>query len=105
MALVCAFTKHFDPRLHLGIDSERDQAPSRFRVETEAQRLRKTVESGSRDFVAGGAITVGRRVCRNYIEQQGRHSCVGEVGGDAGAHGAGAEDGNSMDAFHKYELL
>ena len=48
LALVGAFTKHFDPRQHLWIDSERHQTPSRFRVETEAQRLQKTVESGSR---------------------------------------------------------
>jgi hypothetical protein len=48
VALVCAFTKQFDPRQHLWIDSKRHHTPSRFRVETEAQRLQKTVESGSR---------------------------------------------------------
>ncbi len=48
VALVCAFTKHFDPRQHLWIDPKRHQTPSRFCVETEAQRLQKTVESGSR---------------------------------------------------------
>ncbi len=47
VALVCAFTKHFDPRQHLWIDSERHQTPSRFRVETEAQRLQKTIESAT----------------------------------------------------------
>ena len=48
VALVGAFTEHFDPSQHLWIDLERHQAPSRFRVEAEAQRLQKTVESVSR---------------------------------------------------------
>jgi len=48
VALVCAFTKHFDPRQHLWIGPKRHQTPSRFRIETEAQRLQKTVESASR---------------------------------------------------------
>jgi hypothetical protein len=34
MALVCAFTKHFDSRQHLWVYSERHQTPSRFGVET-----------------------------------------------------------------------
>ena len=45
------------------------------------------------------------RVRRDDIEQQGRHSGVGEMCRDAGAHGARAEDSDFVNAFHKCELL
>ena len=60
-------------------------------------RFSGSVESGSRDFVARGAVRVGR----NDVEQQGRHSRVGEMCRDAGAHGARAENSNFMDTLHK----
>ena len=54
------------------------------------------VESGGGDFVAGGAIGVGR----DDIEQVAGNAGVGEMRGDAGAHGSGAEDSDFIDALH-----
>jgi phenylpropionate dioxygenase-like ring-hydroxylating dioxygenase large terminal subunit len=48
LALVCPFPEYFDPRQNSWIDSERNQASRRLRIETLAQRLKKVVESGGR---------------------------------------------------------
>jgi hypothetical protein len=37
----------------------------------------------------------------NYVEQERRHSRVSEVGGDAGAHGTGTENGNFVNVLHQ----
>jgi len=55
------------------------------------------VEAGGRNLVAGGAIGVGW----NDIEEIAGNAGIGEVRGDAGAHGSGAEDSDFMDAFHE----
>src|SRR5258708_37163802 len=46
------------------------------------------VESGEHDFIAVG----GSGVLGNDVEQQAGEAGVGEMRGDAGAHGAGAEN-------------
>ena len=44
------------------------------------------------------ALRVG--VGRNDIEEITGNAAVSKVGGDAGAHGSGAENGNFIDALH-----
>src|SRR6266853_5728944 len=63
----------------------------------------RAVESGSRDFVAGG--TVRRRVWWKYVQQQRRDASVSEMRRDTGAHRACAEYGNLVDMLHECELL
>ena len=58
------------------------------------------IETGGGDFVARGRVCVGWDICGNDIEQIAGNAGVGEVGGDAGAHGSGAEDGYFINALH-----
>src|SRR6267154_1868358 len=50
----------------------------------------------SGNLVARRALAAGR----NDVEQVACYSSVGEMSGDACAHGSGAKNGNSMDLFH-----
>ena len=45
-------------------------------------------------------VDAALRVLRREVEEEGRDSGVGEVGGDAGAHGSGSEDGYTSDGSH-----
>ena len=58
------------------------------------------VETRSGDFVACRWGRGGWDICGNDIEQIAGNAGVGEVGGDAGAHGSGAEDGYFINALH-----
>ena len=55
------------------------------------------VEASADDFVAVGARGVGLEVGRNDVEEDAREAGVGEMGCDACAHGASAEDGCFLD--------
>ena len=46
-----------------------------------------SLKSGGGDFVSCRRPGVGRNTCRNNIEQKAGNSGIGEVCGDAGAHG------------------
>ena len=58
------------------------------------------IESGGGDFVAYRWRRGGWDICGNDIEQIARDAGVGEVRGDARAHGSGAEDGYFINALH-----
>ena len=73
-----------------------DQAGERRVEESGGLGFLRSFESGSGDFVARGTVGVGR----NDVEQIAGNAGIGEMRGDAGAHGSGAENGDFMDAFH-----
>ena len=77
--------------------SDRDQARERWVEEGGRLGLFCGFESGGGNLIARGAVGVGR----NDIEEIAGDSGVGKVGSDAGTHGAGAEDGDFMNAFHR----
>ena len=52
----------------------------------------------SMPFERGGVAI--RLVGKNDVEQERRDARVGEVGGDARAHGAGSEHGNTTNSSH-----
>ena len=82
-----------------------DEARERWFEERGGLRFLGGVESGGGDFVARRAVGVGR----DDIEQVAGNSGIGEMRGDAGAHGSGAEDSDFINAFHdqasEYENL
>jgi len=47
------------------------------------------------------ALVVGE-LPRHHIEQERRDSCIGEVGRDAAAHGAGTQNGCFADDRHVF---
>ena len=59
------------------------------------------VESGGGDLVSRRAVGVGR----NDVEQITGDAGIGEMRGDAGAHGSGAQDGDFIDALHNQALV
>jgi len=82
VALVCLFTEYFDPRQNSWIDSERNQASRRLRIETLAQRLKKVVESGGR--VHAFKLSQGSRgvvYCRaSKVPKRGSGKCTSRSG-------------------------
>ena len=72
-----------------------DQAIERRLEEGGGLRLHRGFESGGGDLVARGAVGVGR----NDIKQVRGNTGVGQVRGDAGAHGTRAQDCNLINSF------
>ena len=70
-------------------------------------RLEGGVQAGADDAIAHAGIGereaaglfVGRELGGHDIQQPAGHSGIGQMRGDARAHGAGAEDGDFFDAF------
>ena len=58
-------------------------------------RLDRGFQAGGGDAVARGAVGVGR----NDVEQVRGNTGIGQVRGDAGAHGARAQDGDFINPF------
>ena len=87
-------------------------SPSFFRSSSKLPTVTRRASDGSKkaagfDFTAAsspaaamrlraGAVRVGR----NDVEQIAGNTGIGQVRGDASAHGARAQDGNLMNAFH-----
>src|SRR4029077_14760328 len=63
------------------------------------------VESGGCDVISHGRIPAGNNIRGNDVEQVAGNTSVGEVGGDACAHGSGSEDSNFIDALHNLVTL
>src|SRR5207245_9903801 len=78
--------------------AHRDQASQRRLEERRRLGFLRGVESGSGDLVARGAVSIRR----NDVQQITGHAGVSKVGGDACAHGAGAENGDSINALHQW---
>ena len=70
-----------------------DQPRQRRLKEGGGLRLDRGFQSGGGNAVARGAVGVGR----NDIEQVGRNTGIGQVRGDAGAHGARSQNGDFLD--------
>ena len=69
-----------------------DQARERWLEEGGGLGLHRGFETGGGDAIARGAVGVGR----HDVEQIRRNTGVGQVCGDAGAHGARAQNGDSL---------
>ena len=84
-----------------------DARGDRGREEGGGAGLEGGVQAGADDAVADAGIGereaagffLGRELGRDDIQQPAGHAGVGQMRGDARAHGAGAEDGNFFDAF------
>ena len=77
-----------------------DQARERGLKESGGLGLDGGFQSGGGDAVARGAVGVGR----HDVEQIRRNTGVGQVCGDAGAHGARAQNGDSLNPL-QHEML
>ena len=69
-----------------------DQARERGLEEGGGLRLHGSFQTGGGNAVARGTVGVGR----NDVEQIRRNTGIGQVRGDAGAHGARAQNGDSL---------
>ena len=69
-----------------------DQARQRRLEEGGGLRLHRGFQPGGGDAVARRTVGIGW----NDVEQIGRNTGVGQVRGDAGAHGARAQDGDFL---------
>ena len=76
--------------------ADRDEAGERRVHEGGGFGFSGSFESGSGDFISCGTVGVGG----NDIEQIAGNAGIGEMRGDAGAHGSGAEDGDFINSFH-----
>ena len=91
------FDDRLDDPVHLG-----ELLQVVFEVADGDQPLQRRLEEGGRlgldrSFQAGGGDAVAHRtvgVGRNDVEQVGGNTGIGQVRGDAGAHGARAQDGD-----------
>ena len=72
-----------------------DQPGQRRLEERRGLGFHRSFQSGGGDAVARGAVGVGR----NDVEQIRGHTGVGQVRGDAGAHGARAQNGDFLNPF------
>ena len=72
--------------------SDRDQPRQRRLKEGGGLGLHRSFQTGSGNAVARRTI----RIRRNDIEQVGRNTGIGQVRGDASAHGARAQNGNFL---------
>ncbi len=63
------------------------------------------VKSGGCDLISHGRIPTGNNIRGDDVEQVAGNTSVGEVGGDACAHGSGSEDGNFINALHHLVTL
>ena len=79
--------------------------------ERSGPRLLGGFEAGANDAVAharigerqAAGLFLGGQLGRNDVQQPAGHAGVGQMSGDAGAHGSGAEDGDTFDlraGFH-----
>jgi len=80
--------------------ADRDQAGERRVHESGGLRFFCGFETGGGDFISCKCAGAGWDIAGNDIEQVARDAGVGEVGGDAGTHGSGAEDGYFINALH-----
>lgn len=110
------FDDGFDDPVALGEETEMilevsggDQAgESRFH-ESSRLGLASGVQTGVGDAVADGrrgiirrSIAPGLATCGKDIEQIRTHPGIGQVRGDAGAHGSRAEDGDFLNSFEHW---
>ncbi len=72
--------------------SDRDQPCQRRLEESSRLGLHRGFQARSRNTIAGRTVSIRR----NDVQQVGRNTGVGQVRGDASAHGARAENGNFL---------
>ncbi len=77
--------------------AEGDEAGGFGREEGGGLGFFQAVEGGEDEFVARGGLRVWCCAGRDDVEKDDGDAGVGDVGGDAGAHGSGAEDGDFAD--------
>ena len=89
---------HFGQLLQVIFEvADRDQARQRGSMKAAGFDFLRRLEPGGGDLVARRPF----RARRNNVEQIAGNTGVGEVGGDARAHGSGAQNCDFMNHFHE----